>query len=343
MIDTTQSTWTQNTQLVQAESGPIPSVNREVWLEARKGSIGASESGAVCGRSKWAQPYDVWAQKTGRRGPIEETSAMRLGTYLEPYVIGEYVRQVGLNMLYVNTDMPILRHKKYDWLTATPDALVSVPDETPYLIEAKVVRGLVSDEWGTPYALCNDSDVMPDHYFYQVQHQLLVSGLLRCDLVVLFVVTGEVRVYRIDRAFDAVQEITAKTQALWRLVEANEPPDFIFGHDTTPGGMVDEHRRGDYDSDLFDSGDGVLDDIASYYPRASKEYKQMGDHLTVLRQKMMDRMEAHDKVKTRGGYVLSRSVSKETPITEADVTEYQKRIGEPKRKSSISLRIKEPK
>ena len=119
--------WKDHLTLLQAEMGPVPSANRDAWLESRTSSIGASESGAACGRSKWEQPYDIWARKTGRRGEVEETAAMRLGTYLEPYVIGEYARQTGLSMLYVDTDMPILRSKKHNWLTATPDALVSTP------------------------------------------------------------------------------------------------------------------------------------------------------------------------------------------------------------------------
>ena len=172
---------------------------------------------------------------------------------------------------------------------------------------------------------------------------MLVSGTQRCDLVVLFVVSGEVVVYRIDRNFDAIFEIGEKTQKLWQLIVIDKPPEFILGHPTTPGAMAEEYKATEHHADLFETDDQKMEDMADCFTKANKEYKQMGDHLTILKQRLLEWMETHDKVKTRSGYILSRTCSKETLITEKDVENLREKIGQPKRKSSITFIIKEPK
>ena len=41
-------------------------MSREAWLELRRHSIGGSDAAGIVGLSKWASPYSVWAEKTGR-------------------------------------------------------------------------------------------------------------------------------------------------------------------------------------------------------------------------------------------------------------------------------------
>ena len=61
-------------------------MSREEWLKLRKKTIGGSDAAAVVGLSKWASPYSVWADKTGKVPDKEDSEAMRQGRDLEEYV-----------------------------------------------------------------------------------------------------------------------------------------------------------------------------------------------------------------------------------------------------------------
>lgn len=41
-------------------------MSREAWLEKRRKTIGGSDAAAIVGLSRYASPYTVWADKTGR-------------------------------------------------------------------------------------------------------------------------------------------------------------------------------------------------------------------------------------------------------------------------------------
>jgi len=49
--------------------------------------LGASELAAAIGWSEYRTPQEIWEIKTGRRPPIEETPAMKLGKAIEPLVL----------------------------------------------------------------------------------------------------------------------------------------------------------------------------------------------------------------------------------------------------------------
>ena len=41
-------------------------MSREEWLMQRRKTIGGSDAAGIVGLSKWASPFSVWAEKTGR-------------------------------------------------------------------------------------------------------------------------------------------------------------------------------------------------------------------------------------------------------------------------------------
>ena len=65
---------------------PTRNMTREEWLEQRRKSIGGSDAAAIVGLSKWASPFSIWAEKTGKTPPKEDNEAMRIGHDLEDYV-----------------------------------------------------------------------------------------------------------------------------------------------------------------------------------------------------------------------------------------------------------------
>ncbi len=98
------------------------------WLELRRKYVTGSQAAAVLSAHPYTSGYQLWAEKTGRASPVEQTGAMRRGNLLEPVVV------------------QMLREERPDWLIqyplnrtfycdegertgATPDAFGTRPDQ----------------------------------------------------------------------------------------------------------------------------------------------------------------------------------------------------------------------
>jgi putative phage-type endonuclease len=128
------------------------------WHEHRKRHRNASETPAVLGVSPWMTPYEVWLMKTGRRQP-EVTRPMLNGTELEPRAREAYEALTGLVM-----EPLVLADGEYsaslDGMTLDQQVLLEI--KCPY-------KGQASELWQTI-----EAGEVPQHYHWQVQHQLMV-------------------------------------------------------------------------------------------------------------------------------------------------------------------------
>lgn len=192
---------------------------RESWLQARKTGLGGSDLGAILGLSKYRTPVDVWADKTGRAAPQEETLQMRFGSYAEEFVAREYSALTGRQVQRFNT---MLHH------TAAPilgniDRLV-IPEgqkrashqreiRTDTLLECKTANAFAAydaDEWGPA-----GTDQVPPAYLVQCATYMLLTGCQYADLAVLFG-NQEVRPYRLTRDTELEGEIVARASEWWQ-------------------------------------------------------------------------------------------------------------------------------
>ena len=134
------------------------------WLSHRKESIGASDSGAVLGYSKWKTPMDVYLEKTGDVNPIEDNLSMRLGRDLEPIIKSLFKEESGLT---VRNDNKIRVHPKFKFLTTNLDGVV---------VGGAPVEYKTMTKW---------TGEISDQYFCQLQHQMMVTGAKHIYFAVL--------------------------------------------------------------------------------------------------------------------------------------------------------------
>ena len=71
------------------------SMSRQAWLAERRKTIGGSDAAGIVGLSRYATPYTVWADKTGRLPEQEDNEAMRQGRDLEEYVAKRWEESTG--------------------------------------------------------------------------------------------------------------------------------------------------------------------------------------------------------------------------------------------------------
>jgi putative phage-type endonuclease len=130
------------------------------WHKHRAKYRNASETPAIMGASPWTSVYDLWLLKTGRKTQ-PETEAMRHGTAMEPIARLAYEIETGTIMqpkVMVNG----LYSASLDGITLNGELLVEI--KVPY-------QGQVSELWQQA-----KQGIAPEHYYLQVQHQLMVSG-----------------------------------------------------------------------------------------------------------------------------------------------------------------------
>ena len=178
--------------------------DRGDWLRWRRGGIGASDAAAICGLSRWGNPYTVWLDKTGQLplGNKEETSAQRWGSLLEPAVIAEFERQTN----YVVHDRQVaVAHPDRSWQRATLDGRVYDVDELVLgLYEGKTSNGL-DGTW---------RDGVPGYYQLQAQHQMAVDDRERVWIAVLL--GGQAfEVHELTRDHKAIEILTQMEYDFW--------------------------------------------------------------------------------------------------------------------------------
>lgn len=142
------------------------------WHAHRATSRNASETPAVLGVSPWITPHQLWLQRSGRVQP-EVNKAMLHGTQLEPLAREAYERLTGQVMQPL-----VLVDSEYsaslDGITLDGSLILEI--KSPF-------KGRESDLWKAA-----SKGTIPEHYRWQIETQLMVSG---AELAHLFVFDGQ--------------------------------------------------------------------------------------------------------------------------------------------------------
>ena len=145
---------------------------REEWLADRKRGIGASESAAICGVSRWSDPVKLWEEKCGLR----EAKDLSGVDYVQDGVraegpLGDLFAAVHPEYRLEKRPFDMLYQSERPWLYATLDGeLTDVSTGEHGILEIKkhVILGRNDmREW---------DGRIPSHYYTQICHQFLATG-----------------------------------------------------------------------------------------------------------------------------------------------------------------------
>ena len=241
---------------------PTRDMSREAWLALRRQSIGGSDAAGIVGLSKWASPYSVWAEKTGRLPEQPDNEAMRQGRDLEDYVAHRWSEETGRTCRRENK---ILCNPQYPWAHANVDRLVVGAREG---LECKTTSAL---------DLRTFKDVeFPEQYYVQCVHYLAVTGLERWHLAVLVFGRG-FYCYTLERDQAEINALMDAEEAFWHLVETDTPPD-VDGTDATTAALKTMFARSCGNSvDLFGR-----EALLREYCQIKSRQKELGIRLTEI-------------------------------------------------------------
>ena len=139
--------------------------------------------------------------------PGQQTAEMKRGLDMEPKAVEEYCQAKDVN----HYPCGFIIHPDAPWLGSSPDGLVYDPKGEPVfgLLEVKCPNVL-------SYVDCAYLKISEDvlqlqhthHYYWQVQGQLLISGLEWCDFMVY--AHGDMFIQRIRRNNEIMKTIKEK-------------------------------------------------------------------------------------------------------------------------------------
>ncbi len=178
----------------------------------RPWGIGGSDVGAILGLSPYRGPVQVWAEKV-RQGKGAQTAGslpMRLGSYLEPFVVSEYEALTGNTTRHLHET---LRHPEHPELFGHIDRLATAVSHKHgtlnVVLECKTCSAFRAHEWGPAW-----SDQVPTEYLAQC---LWYLGLTQCSEAHLAVLLGntDFRVYHIKRDEELQMHLFEAAHRFW--------------------------------------------------------------------------------------------------------------------------------
>ncbi len=221
-------------------------MSREQWLERRRKSVGGSDAAAIVGLSRWASPFSVFCDKTGRLPDKPDTEAMRQGRDLEDYVARRFMEQTGKRVHQVSA---MLYNPDYPFAHADVDRLVTGEDAG---LECKTTATLDLRQF--------NGVEFPEQYYAQCVHYLAVTGAKRWYLAVLAFGKGFFT-FTLERDQAEIDALMAAEKEFWRCVEQDTPPQ-------------------------IDGSEASSDALQALYPTSNGETAALFGRDTVLREYM---------------------------------------------------------
>jgi putative phage-type endonuclease len=176
-------------------------MERSQWLAERKTGIGGSDIAALFGLHPYKCSLDVYVDKLNLVQDQEDNEAMKWGRILESPIADAYSEiRGGINLI----PGEFSRHSKFEHVIGTPDRIA--PQESLF-VEIKTAGVRSAHRWS--------DDRVPDEYFLQCHHYMLLTGLPVCDLAVL-IGGSDFRIHRIEADNEIQSSIADTVERFWR-------------------------------------------------------------------------------------------------------------------------------
>lgn len=237
-------------------------MTHDEWEKMRQGlkTIGGSDAPTIAGMNDYSSPFALWSEKTGRT-PAEDISDkefVRLGTDLEEYVARRFTEKTGkkvrrCNAVITNPDFPFA-HANVDRVVVGEDAILECKTTSSWEIASQCKAGQI-----------------PDRYYAQCVHYMMVTGCARVYLGVLVFGTGFYD-FVIERDEAEIKALHDAEWNFWTYVETNTPPPVDGTEPTTKA--IKNIFTGSTDTvvDLFG-----MDSALRQYMELGKQIKELSE------------------------------------------------------------------
>jgi len=202
--------------------------NRDVWLESRRLTVGASDVPTILGVNRYKSPYSLWMEKHGDVLPedLSENEAVKWGDILEPVVRSETERRLGMQIQY-DGKYKILVSSDHPFLSCTLDGYLSEPSmyiremfeggiEGPGVLEIKTAGKYAREDF--------DNGSLPIQYVVQVMAQMIVTGY-RWGLVAYLLEGSTFGIAPVEWGPGLARDITSSAKSFVDSLRRGDAPD----------------------------------------------------------------------------------------------------------------------
>lgn len=312
----------------------------------RKTFIGASEAAAACGVSTYRTPLDVYREKT-EGSDFEGNFATKCGTLMEPVIIELYRDSYPDLLVQANVTQATLTHDDHEFIRATIDADARPTDGTDdiWIVECKAFNPMRKSEFGE-----DGSEDIPIDCMFQVQQQMSVLDVDRCDLAVLFGV-NDFHIYQIGRDDSIINghededgnwipgiiEIECK---LWKCIQEKRPPMVDPNHKEAVASLKKFYRQVEGEPIELDVLAGVVSDELV---RLKEKKKAIEKDIAVRTADILQQIGDAPIGLLQDGSSFKRTVVAAKLGTLGDVDKARENVGKQVRAQSVRLTYREGK
>ena len=209
----------------------IENKDHDSWIKSRTYGIGGSDASAILGMNPYKTNIDLFEEKTGRRIPndISDKPYVKYGTEAEPHIRALFSLDYPDYQVEYHENR-ILRNIQYPFQQASLDGELTDSDGRRGILEIKttnILQSMQREKW---------KDRIPDNYYIQVLHYLLVTGyqfvILRAHLISEWGNDKRttVRHYFIERSEveEDLEMLLKEEIKFWQYVESGRKPPLIL-------------------------------------------------------------------------------------------------------------------
>jgi len=183
------------------------------WAEKHKitnGLLGANGSCAVMGKNKYDSAISMFALATGRKESedISGVEAVKWGLRLEDPIAQAWAEETGKEIVRCG-DLRV--SKKVPWACSTPDYEVAGENAD---LQIKNVNAWAADDF---------EDGIPDWLYWNLQHEMLVSGHTHIYYACLLG-GNNLKHGQVERDANAIAAIITTGSDFWARVQRDDPP-----------------------------------------------------------------------------------------------------------------------
>jgi len=205
--------------------------SKEEWLKHRT-RIGGSDASAILGLNPWKSNIELWLEKTGQFTPddISDKECVKYGVAAEPLLrelfaldFPEYeVEYFGDNMI-LNDDFPFGAASLDGELTEKETGRKGILE----IKTTNILQSMQKEKW---------RDKLPDNYYVQCLHYLLITGYSFVVLVAQLKsefggeIYKQVKHYKIERAEVQadIEFLESSEKEFWKQVQERKRPALIL-------------------------------------------------------------------------------------------------------------------
>lgn len=288
--------------------------DEEDWLSLREKRIGGSDIGAIVGVNPYKSIIDVYIDKV-QGSTFKGNEATHWGHMLEGTVMKEFASRHNELIVY-EAPYSVVN----DFLIANLDGILKDKETGDYgVLEIKTTSVWNKKEW--------EEDVIPQSYYAQVQHYLMLTGY-KFAYVSVLIGGQQYKEFRVERNEEDIELIKNKATEFYQENILKEIPPMPDGSDAYMEYL--KKKSLELENDVIIELEG-FEEKAAKLKEISKKKKELEEEETLIKSEIMSEMIKENTLKAVAGKykfnIQSRNSANKKAMADANpelVEEYDK-------------------